>query len=425
MALAIFLGVFGVSLLMGMPIAFSMMFSGCAYALINGGNLAFLSLELFRALDNFTLVAIPMFLLTAEVMTETSIADRIFDFGNSLVGFIPGGLGHVNVLTSVIFSGMSGSAVADVGGIGYLSYKAMADNGYEKPFSAAVTAATACIGPIIPPSIPMVVFAMVADASIGSLFVGGVIPGLLMALTMSTYIYYVSIKKHYPISKKLSGKEIVNSFKKAILPLLTPIILLGGIVLGVVTVTEAAVLAVAYSCLIGAMIYKRLGVKQFIQCLERVFVASGSVLILFPAAKMFSYVLVMEDIPIRFTHAVLNVTSSPIAIILLINVIFLILGCFVSPTINIILFVPLMLPLVDMINMDLIQFGVMVVLNVMIGTLTPPVGSMAFIISSLADISIESVFKALGPLILVLIIVLLMVAFIPQLSTLLPALLLG
>ncbi len=259
MTLLAILLLFFVLFVLGMPIAFAMITAAWAYALMADIDLGFLALQMFTGLDFFVLLAIPLFILTSEVMNRSSVASRIFDFANSLVGFVPGGLGHVNVLTSVIFSGMSGSAVADVGGIGRLCYQSMVDKGYDKPFSAAVTASSAVIGPIIPPSIPMVVFSMVSGVSVAKLFFGGAVPGLIIGLALMAYIYVVAIRKGYPRNARRGLAEVLRALIDGFFPLLTPAILLGGIYLGVVTITEAAALAVVYALVLGGLAYRMLG----------------------------------------------------------------------------------------------------------------------------------------------------------------------
>ena len=298
MLLAVFLGSFTLFFLLGMPIAAAMISSSFIYILMKGMDLAFMGMQMFSGLDNFVLIAIPMFILTAEVMNRTSVADRIFKFCTDLVGYIPGGLGHVNIATSIIFAGMSGSAVADVGGIGHLSYQSMVDEGFDKEFSAAVTIASSTIGPIIPPSIPMVVYAMVANVSVGKMFFGGFIPGLLMGLSLMVYVYFVSLKKHYPSKAKVSAKiylrNLLASFLMSFFPLLTPVILLGGIYLGVVTTTEASAVAVFYSLILGFFLYRTMKLNDFWGSLKSVFITCGSILLVIPAAKVFSFVMTSE-----------------------------------------------------------------------------------------------------------------------------------
>lgn len=420
MAFAVFLVSFAVLFVVGMPIGFAMLVAAWLYAVFTHTDLSFLTLEMFSSLDSFVLMAIPMFLLTAEVMNVSTVSDRIFRFANSLVGFIPGGLGHVNVVNSVIFGSMSGSAAADAGGIGYLSYKAMADRGFGKPFSAAVTASSSMIGAIIPPSIPMVIYAMVAGTSIGQLFLGGIIPGLLMGLAMMIVIYFVSLKRKYPVEKRMSFRGVAAATIGGFFPILTPLILLGGIVFGVVTISEAAVLAVLYSCFLGVVLYRSLNLRMFIATLRSVFVSCGAILLLFPATKLFGYVITVENIPRIFADLILNVTDNGVLLILLINVFFLILGCFSDPIVNIMLFVPIVLPLMVTIGMDPVQFGVMLVLNVTIGLITPPLGGMLFITSAVTKVPVESMVKECWPFIGVLIATLMLVAYVPQIVLWIP-----
>lgn len=421
MGLTLFLLVFVLLFfVLGMPLAFSMIATSVLYALCNEVHLGFLALEFFGSLDTFVLLAVPLFILTSEVMNESTIGDRIFGFANSLVGHIPGGLGHVNLLTSLIFSGMSGAAVADVGGVGRLCLNAMTKEGFDEEFSAAVTGASAVIGPIIPPSVPMIIFAMVTDVSIGKLFLGGIIPGFIMALSLMIYIYFVSKKRNYPVGQRLNLRKLRQALGRGFLPLLTPVILLGSIYGGFCTVTEAAALAVLYSSLLGAFVYRRLGFQSLFSVLRKVFISIGPILIIFSAAKIFGYVLTTEKVPDLFAQVVLQFAAHPFMVILLINALFLILGCFSDPNVNIILFVPIVFPLVQMTKMDPIHFGVMVVLNAMIGLNTPPMGQLLITLKGFVDISYEQIIKAMWPFILILLLDLLIIILIPATTTYLP-----
>lgn len=419
MELATFLIVFAAMFLVGVPVAYAMIFSSWLYIVITGGNISFLTINMFTSVNSFTLVAIPMFLLTAEIMGRAKISDRLFDFANSIVGFIPGGLGHVNVVTSIIFSGMSGSAVSDVGGIGHMSCVAMEKRGFGKPFSGAVTAASACIGPIIPPSIPMVLYAMISGQSIGRLFIGGVLPGLLMGIAFMVVVFMISVKRKYPVEPRKRASEVLKAFVDSLLALFTPGILLGGIMLGIVTVTEAAVLAVVYSCAIGVLAFRMLGPAQAYDAVKSVFASCGPILILFPAARIFGFVLTVERIPILFAQLFMNIESH-VVILLAINAMFLLLGMVSSATVNIMLFVPIVLPLAQMINIDPIHFGVMVVLNAMIGLITPPVGGLIFVVSGIEDIEYDSLVREIWPFVGILIVVLMVVTFYPPIVTYLP-----
>ncbi|HIS94377.1 MAG TPA: TRAP transporter large permease, partial [Candidatus Ventricola gallistercoris] len=350
MAMAVFLISFALLFLMGMPIAVAMLSSSLFYCLMNNINLAMMGTQLFTGLNNFALIAIPMFILCAEVMNRTSVSDRIFKFCNNLVGYIPGGMGHVNIATSIIFAGMSGSAVADAGGIGHMSYRAMVDEGFDEEFSASVTIASSTVGPIIPPSIPAVVYAMVSGVSIGKLLIAGLVPGLLMGLTMMVFCYFISIRRHYPCRKwvgwRVYARDLLFSFLSSLLPILTPLILLGGIYLGVVTTTEASAIAVLYALFLGMVVYRTMGIKDLVGSLKSVFISCGSVLLVVPASKVFSFVMTKENLQTHIYNLIIGISGdNPVLIIACIMLLFMVLGCLSDPNVNIMVFVPMVLPL--------------------------------------------------------------------------------
>ena len=419
MLLALFLISFSVFFLFGMPISVAMIASSFVYIGMRGMDLGFMAMQMFSGLDNFVLIAIPMFILTAEVMNKTSVAERIFKFCNALVGYIPGGMGHVNIVTSIIFAGMSGSAVADVGGIGRLSYQAMVDKGFDREFSASVTIASSTIGPIIPPSIPMVVYAMVANVSVAKLFFGGLLPGLIIGLVLMVYVYSISLKRHYPknsmLGVRLFLRDLLFSFLKGFFPLLTPMILLGGIYLGVVTTTEASALAVLYSLFLGFFLYRTMTVKSFIDCLKNVFATCGSILLLLPAAKVFSFVMTAENLQDIIYNAMMNFSNNnPWLIMLSVNILFLILGMLSDPTVNIMLFVPMVMPLIAASGFDPVHFGVIIVINAMIGNTTPPVGQVLLAVCGIEKLHFEKTIRELLPMIFLLIIALAIIILLPQ-----------
>lgn len=419
MLLAIFLASFTFFFAFGMPISVAMISSSFIYIAMRGMDLGFMAMQMFSGLDNFVLIAIPMFILTAEVMNRTSVADRIFEFANAMVGYIPGGLGHVNIVTSVMFAGMSGSAVADVGGIGHLSYMAMVNEGFDKEFSASVTIASSTIGPIIPPSIPMVVYAMVANVSVGKLFFGGVLPGLFIGLVLMVYVYFISIKRNYPkrtmSSAKTFVRDLIASFIHGFFPLLTPVILLGGIYLGVVTTTEASVIAVLYSMILGFFLYRTMSVKSFIGCLKQVFMTCGSILLLLPAAKVFSFVMTAENLQTIIYDTMMAFSGDNRWLIMLsVNLLFLVLGMISDPTVNIMLFVPMVLPLITKSGFDPIHFGVIIVVNAMIGNTTPPVGQVLMAVCGIEKLNFDKTVKALWPMIVLLVIALAIVILVPS-----------
>ena len=425
MILAVFLIVFFVLFILGMPVAFSMIISGMAYALMAGEPLSTFSLMSYSATNSFILIAIPMFILTAEVMNVTSVADRMFDFANSLVSWIPGGIGHTNVLTSVIFAGMSGSAAADVGGIGYLSYKSMKDRGFDGPFSAAVTAASSCIGPIIPPSIPVIVYTtVISSASVIYLFLGGVVPGILMALFMMTYIIYISKKRGYPVEKRKSAKEIWKAFLRGLLPVLTPVLLLWSISSGMVTVSEGAVITVVYATLLGTIVYRQFGLRKVGVVFKNTFLSCGSVLSFFVAGKFFSLVLSRARIPDFFSQLLLGVSDNRIVILLIINLIFLVLGFFSEALVNITLFAPVFVPIAISVGVDPSVIGVMVVLNTTIGAITPPVGTLVYNIAGITREPLEEVFREVIPFVAAYVLLILLCIFFPEIISFLPNLIL-
>jgi len=425
MSLAVFLTLFAVLIVLNMPLSVAMILSTLAYIFLNGMDLSFIAMRMYTSLANFILLAIPFFLLTSEVMTRAGLSKRLFRFAQSLVGFVPGGLGHVNILNSVIFSGMSGSAVADAGGIGRLSYEAMANEGYDKEFSMSVTAASAVIGPIIPPSLPMVVYAMVANESIGRLFFGGVGPGLILAATLMVYVFVVSKKRGYPVNETFNVRQIMRDFSKAFLPLLTPVILLGGIYFGVVTITEAAVLAVLYAVVLGFGVYRSLTLRDFYESLCNVVTICGPILLLIVGATLFGFVLTVENVSVVVSELITAVSDNPYIVLLLINVIFLILGTMSDPLVNIMLFAPLFIPLVRVVGISTVHFGVVVVLNSMIGLITPPVGALLVTVSGFGRVRFAKLLKEIWPLILVELFVLVIITLFPWTVLAIPNMLFG
>jgi tripartite ATP-independent transporter DctM subunit len=423
MSLTVLFILFVAMLILGMPIAIAMLASSLLYALFNGMELGFLAIQMYSSLNNFVILAIPFFLLASEVMDRTSVATRMFGFANSIFGVIPGGLGHVNVVTNMIFAGMSGSAVADAGGIGRLNYRAMVENGYPRAFSMSLTAATAVIGPIIPPSIPMVVYAMVANESVAKLFFGGVIPGILLGISLMIYVYWTSLRRGYRSSATFSVAGVLKSSKEAFLPLMTPLMLLGGIYFGVVTVTEASVLAVTYACALGVFAYRLLTLRHFIDSLRSVFRICGPIFIMFPAAKVFGLILITEDVPAQLLEFVGGFAHDPLMIVIFVNAVFFILGCFSDPLVNIMLFMPLFMPLIKASGLSAVHFGVMVVLNCMIGLITPPVGALLFITSSFDEVRFSDLIKEVWPFVVIEAIVLLIIILVPATVTFIPDLL--
>ena len=356
-------------------------------------------------------------------MNTGTITKRIFRVATAWVGAIPGGLGHANVMASVIFSGMSGSAVADAGGLGQIEIQAMREEGFDADFSAAVTASSATIGPIIPPSVPMVVYGMMAEVSVGALFMGGFIPGLLLALTTSILIYFMAKKRNYP-RHKFSWKEVVESTKHAFLSLLTPVIIIGGIWGGIFSPTEAAVVAVAYAFILSVFIYREYGLKEVFKELINTAIDSGAILFIICGAASFAWLLAMIGVTDAIVGLLTSLTESKVLILLLLNIAFLIVGMFMEALSVLTITVPFLAPLAAAYNIDPVHLGVVIVLNLMIGLCTPPVGTSLFICAKQSGISIERMYKAIIPFLIPLLIVLFMITYIPQLVMFLPNLML-
>ena len=425
MELAIFFITFVVFFLLGMPIAASMISSSFLYCFIVGIDLTFLGAQMFSGLNTFVLIAIPLFILTAEVMDRTSVSQRIFDFSNALVGYIPGGFAHVNITNSVIFAGMSGSALADAGGIGHLEYQNMVDRGFPKEFSACCTIASSTIGPIIPPSIPAVVYAMVANVSVGRLLMAGVLPGLGMAAVMMLYVYFVSVRRGYPrmnwVSWKVYFRGLIYNFIRTFLPMMTPVILLGSIYLGIVTTTEAAGIAVLYALILGFFLYRTMNVRQFIDCLKTTFKTSGSVLLLLPAAKVFGVVMTKENMQAELFSFISSFAGDGKFLVMgSIIVLFLVMGLVNDPNVNIMLFVPMVTPLISAAGLDPIHMGLIIIVTAMIGNTTPPSGIVLTTVCSLEKLNIAKVSKAMIPWFLLLTAFVIFLACFPQFVLFLP-----
>lgn len=374
--------------------------------------------------NNFTLLAIPFFLLAGKLMNTGSITMRIFRFCNTLIGWIPGGLGHANVLASIVFAGMSGSAVADAAGLGTIEIKAMEKEGFDTDFSAAVTAASSTIGPIIPPSIPLIVFGVSAGSvSIAKLLIGGVLPGLLVGICLSVMVYIFAVKRKYPRSKFPTGRKLWEDFRHAFWPLLTPVILIGGILSGIFTPTEGAAVASLYAFVLTMFIYREISWKDFALILRDTAKESASIMFIVCASSLYGYLLTRTQLPTLFMNMIFTVTESKIVILLLLNVFFLVIGCFMETNAALIILVPILAPMATALNIDMLHLGVMIVLNLMIGLLTPPVGMCLYATAKVANIPLDRMIKAMAPFYIPLVIALLLVTFCPGIVTWLPNLL--
>jgi len=422
--LIIFILCFVLTFVLRIPIALGMLMSSIYYFALAPGPATGMQMAATQFLTQlnvkFILIAVPLFVFTAKVMNTGAVTEMIFKFANILVGRWKGGMGHVNVVASIIFSGMTGSAVADASGLGIMEIEAMRKQNYDDGFSCAITAASATIGPIFPPSIPMVFYAMFSGASIGKLFLGGMAPGILIGIALMIYIAYISKKRNYPKGESYNFKEFIKITIRAFPALLTPVILLGGIYSGIVTPTEAGALAAFYAIIISFFIYRTMGLKQLLNVIIDTVKTTGTLSIIVGAAFVFSYIVAIEHIPDMLSGIFLGFTNNKYALLLIINVVFLILGMFIDTSCLQVVFVPMVLPLVNAVGIDLVHFGVVIVLNMMIGLSTPPFGMLLFIVSGISNTPLQTVIKEIFPMILVLIIVLLMVTYIPDIVLFIP-----
>jgi len=377
------------------------------------------------AVNSFPLMAIPFFLLAGNLMNISGVSHRIFAFAETLVGHIPGGLGHVSVVASMIFSGMTGSAVAEAGGLGVVELEAMKKRGYDVDFSAGIVVSAATIGPIIPPSVIFVLYGVLAEVSIGALFLAGFIPGILMGLALMVRVYLISRKKHYPVTRRASAKEVWRAFKGSFFGLLMPIIIIGGMLGGVFTPTEAAVVAALYAIVLGMFVYRELTVAEVWRTLRVTGMQTASVMIITATAVLLGWVLTRSQFSQALTEYVLGFTRNPALILLLLNVFLLISGCFIEVIAALIIYTPVLTPLLKVVGIDPVHFGVVMTLNLMIGLLTPPFGMGLFVVQKIAKISFEEMTRAALPFILPLIIVLALITYVPGFCLWLPRLVLG
>lgn len=376
--------------------------------------------QVATGIDSFALMAIPFFLLAAELMNRTGITDRIFHLANCLLGGVAGGLGYVNIGASMMFASMSGSAVADAVGLGRIEIKAMAAAGYDKPFSAAVTAASTTIAPIIPPSISLVIFGVTAGASIGGLFLGGLVPGLLMGGAMMLVVFVHSRKMGYGAGERVPWQVTRKAFVNAFLPLMTPVIVVGGIWTGVFTASEAGAFAVLYALILGVVVYRTIRLREIAEVLFDSALASANILFIIAVSAGIGWLLSMHQVPLHLADAILTLSPHPVVFLLLLNVILLVLGCFMAAAPVIIMVTPIILPTTIAMGIDPVHLGVVMVLNLMIGLITPPVGLCLFAVAEVAEVSVFQLTRALVPFYAVLVSVLLAITLIPEIVTALP-----
>jgi tripartite ATP-independent transporter DctM subunit len=413
---------FLILIFISVPIAFSLGISSIIYLLIADIPLSIVPQKMFAGLNSFVLLCIPGFILAGNLMNAGGITERIIGFTNNFVGHIRGGLGLANVGSSMGFAGISGTALADTASIGSVMIPAMKKEGYDADFSAAVTSSSSTVGPIIPPSLPMIIVGTLASVSIGDLFLAGAVPGVLLGLSLMLVTYVISVKRKYPKGERQPIGVIAKSFTGAFWALLMTFVILFGILGGYFTPTEASIVAVVYALVVGLFVYKELKLKDLPKILLDSMVSTASIMFLVGFANLFGWILVSEQIPVLVADGILGISDNPIVVILLINLLLLFVGTFMETIAALVILFPVLLPVASSVGMDPVHFGVMMVLNLVIGLSTPPVGVCLFVASSIGKVSIGKTSKALLPFLGASLVVLLLVAFIPEITLFLPGL---
>ena len=419
--MTIMIFVFLIVLLAGVPVFIALAGSSLIYTHFLAGIPDFVILHrMAGGIDSFPLLAVPFFILAGNLMNSAGITNRIYDFAVALCGWMRGGLAHVNIMGSVIFAGMSGTAIADAAGLGTIESKAMKDHGYSTEFSVGVTAASATLGPIIPPSLPFVIYGMMANVSIGALFLGGFIPGAVMTIFMMLYVTYCARRYNMGRDQAFNLRVLGVTFVAALPPLLTPVIILGGMTFGWFTPTEAAIAACTWAILLGLLLYRSLSMKQFYKVTMDTIETTAGVLLIVGAASLFGWVLTTTRLTEYAAEALLSYTNNRYVILLLINVLLLVIGCFLEPIASISILVPVLMPIITKVGIDPVHFGVVMTLNLMIGLLHPPLGMVLFVLSRISKLSIERTTMAILPWLIPLLGSLIAITLIPELVLWLP-----
>jgi tripartite ATP-independent transporter DctM subunit len=415
-------GVVVSGMLLRMPIGFSMLMAGVAYLLVKGQDLGLVAEQVSNGLYNsYVLLAVPLFVFAANIMNAGTVSERIFDFCRILVGRMRGGLAQVDILVSVIFSGMSGSAIADAAGPGLVTIKQMLKKPeYTPGFAGAVVVASATLGPIIPPSIPMVIYALVSGASVGALFLGGVIPGVCMTILMMTVVHFIARKRNMPREEPIPLKEWPTILFRGALPLSMPIVLLGGIYSGAFTPTEAAAVAALHALVLAAFVFRALSWRAFWGVVLESTRSSAVITIILAGSFILNYAFTAEGIPQAMAAWVDTLQLSRLQFLFMVNALFLILGCFLDVSVLLLVFVPMLLPAAKLLGVDLVHFGVLVVLNMMIGLIHPPFGMLLFVIKALTGIPIGDMMREGWPFLVMLLGLLVAITLFPQIVLWLP-----
>lgn len=410
--------------LLGLPIGHAMIAGSILYLLVAGQDLSIAAEQLLNGMyTNYVILAVPLFILAAELMNIGSMTERLLRFCDALVGRFRGGLAHVNIVQSVIFAGMSGSAIADAAGTGRMMQAMMTKDGkYPPAFAAALTAVSSVIGPIIPPSIPMVIYALVSDASIGFLFLGGVIPGLLMALAQMAIVASAARRRNFPVEPPIPLRQWPGITWRAFPALMMPVVLLGGIYGGATTPTEAAAVAAAYALAVSVLLYRSVSMQAFYNSLAYSARTTASIGMLIAGALVFNYVVTIENIPDSLRAFLAGWNLSPLGFLILVNLLLLVLGCLLEGTAILLIVVPVLIPTAKALGIDMVHFGVVVVVNIMLGLITPPYGLLLFIMTNIAEVPLRQIVRECMPFLGAMIVALALITFFPSLVLWLPRL---
>lgn len=421
---AVCIGTILVLALLGLPIGHAMIAASILYLYLAGLDMGTAAEQLLNGMySSYILLAVPLFILSAEIMNSGSMTTRLLGFCNALVGRFRGGLAQVNVVQSIIFAGMSGSAIADAAGTGKMMQKMMTDGGrYPASFAAALTAATAVIGPIIPPSIPVVLYALVSDASIGYLFLAGMLPGLLMGLAQMGIVVWTARQRDFPVEAPVPLREIPGITLRAIPALMMPVVLLGGIYSGITTPTEAAAIAAAYAFLISALLYRTVSLASTYRSLLSSARTTASIGMLIAGALVFNYVITIENIPRTLSLFLQGMDLSPLMFLLIVNVLLLALGCLLEGTTIILIVLPVLIPTAEALGVDLVHFGIVCVVNIMIGLITPPYGLLLFIMTNIGQVSLRALVGEVLPFLYAMLAALAAITLFPDFVLFLPRL---
>ncbi len=409
-------------ILLNVPIGLGMIFVSMGYFYYSGLGMSFATQRMVDGLNSFPMLAVPLFILAAAILNSAGITNHLFGFARALVGHITGGLGHVNVLASLFFSGMSGSAMADAGGLGKMEIEAMRKAGYDDEFAGSVTAASSMIGPLVPPSITMVLYGVISNTSIGKLFLGGIVPGVMCAGALMVMVYFIARKRNYPVDPISRPTEIASLFVKSLPALLTPVVIVGGIFSGYFSPTEAAAITVLYAILIDVLFYRELTLQKLWSAIYETTVTSSGIATIIAGVGLLGWVLAREQAPQQIAQLFLNIADGPISFLIAVNLMIFVLGAFIESLVILLIVVPILVPVALGFGIDPVHFGIIVVLNLMISILTPPMGMALFVVAQVGGIPYQRLARAILPWLVPPIVVLILVCTFPILATGLPSL---